>query len=111
MPEIPPEAKALIAEFNEQEARSRAERAPKSPSKRIINRSREIRRPMTAGEISSLARSKGCIVEGGNGRHGVHIIAPNGQECALPVHGAKTLHTGTQKSILKFIEENGVSNN
>lgn len=111
MPEIPPEARALIADFKKSEAERQAGRPSKTPSKRILNRSKEYRGQMTAGEIISLARQRGFSVTSGNGRHGMHLIAPDGWECSLPVHGGKTLHTGTQRQILNGFEEHGVSTN
>ncbi len=60
-------------------------------------------------EVIKYARTFGLGVEEGRGRHGVHLVAPNGAECPLPVHGrGKTLSTGVQHSILSFIQQNGV---
>lgn len=70
----------------------------------------DVRRSMNTREIQKYARKFGLFVETGKGRHGVHLVAPNGLECPLPVHGGgRTLATGTLRGIVAFINENGMS--
>lgn len=110
MSEIPIEAKNLIEEFK---AQQRAEQQRKSQEKQhcqsqaIDNWSKK---PMRAKEVQKIARSFGLLVEDGRGRHGIHLVASNGKECPLPIHGGgKTLATGTQRSIAAFINQNRVT--
>lgn len=107
------ETQELIAEFKTQQARKEAERAEKKAgnvSKRELSRAREFRRPMTPWEVISYAKKWGISVEGGGGKHGMHLITPSGKECPVPMHGGgKTLAKGTQRSIVSFIHQYGMS--
>lgn len=97
----------FLAEQQEQEAK----RAKKKEEKLLVRgRDDLVTRPMKAKEVQRYARTFGFSVEDGRGRHGVHLVAPNGSECPLPVHGGgRTLANGTQRSIVSFIHENGMS--
>lgn len=101
------DAKILISEFlakqKEQEARRNLER---SELPRMEADAR-MRKPMKPKEVIRYARGFGFSVIDG-GRHGVHLVAPNGTECPLPAHGGgRTLAVGTQHSIISFIQTNG----
>lgn len=97
---IPVEAREMIRQFQEDEARKAAEKA----AKRISPDSpREIKivpmRNITAREMIARARDAGCEIVSG-GKHGTHIKGPDGREISLPVHGGGvTLATGTARSI------------
>ena len=110
MIEVPLDAKILIEQFKAQEKQEQARRAlekQQKPSGGDFADS-DRRKPMRAKEVQRYARRFGFLVEDGNGRHGIHLVAPNGSECPLPVHGGgRTLANGTQRSIVNFINQNG----
>lgn len=105
MSDIPPEAKELIAQF-EEEAKKAATKKFTSTDKfsKRESRSRE-NRQMTAAEVERFARQRGIRVEGGGGRHGKRLIGPDGKIlCPLPDHGGgRSLATGTLREILSII--------
>lgn len=103
-------SKILIEQFlkeqKEKEAR-KAQEKQQALERRVSDSA--VRKPMTAKEVQRYASSFGFLVESGKGRHGVHLVSPDGRECPLPVHGgSRTLANGTQKSIVNFINQNGV---
>lgn len=107
---IPEEALRLKQQFiEEEEAIAQKRRLAKSasPEKNSV----EVRRIMKPSEIEHLAKQRGITVEGGGGKHGKHLVAPNGRRCSLPDHGAKDLATGTCRVIISFIFQNGISRN
>lgn len=110
MSEIPVDVKNLMQEFLAQQQEQEARRAAEK-QQRLLERS-QINSPrgqMKAKEIQRYAVSFGLAVESGRGRHGIHLVAPNGSECPLPIHGGgRTLATGTQNSIVAFIQQNRV---
>lgn len=103
------DAQILIAEFW---AQQKAEQQRRTEEKQqTFKRGADIvpNKPMKPKEIQRYARSLGFSIEDGRGRHGVHLVAPNGQECPLPVHGGgRTLANGTQRSIVNFVQQNGI---
>lgn len=109
MSEIPIDARILREQFLADQREQEARKAMEKGGPRGRNSYEDIRKPMRAKEVQRYARSLGFSIEEGRGRHGVHIVAPNGSECPLPVHGGgKTLATGTQRSIVNFIQQNGI---
>ena len=108
MIEVPVDSKILINEFLAQQKRDEEKRALEKQPKREDGY--DLRKPMRAKEVQRYARNFGFSIEDGRGRHGVHLVAPNGKECPLPIHGAgRTLATGTQHSIVAFIQQNSMA--
>lgn len=109
MSEIPIDAKNLIDEFRAQqkiEQQRRTQEKQQCQRQAIDSWSKK---SLRAKEVQKIARSFGLSVEDGRGRHGIHLVASNGKECPLPIHGGgKTLATGTQRSIAAFINQNRV---
>lgn len=105
MSDIPPEIEAQIQAFKAEEA----ERADKKASDRAGRlRKKDLResaprRQMNARKIESLASQRGITVETGGGRHGCHLVAPDGSFRPLPDHPGN-LATGTCCSLMKWIE-------
>lgn len=105
---IPVEAREMIRQFQEDEARKAAEKAarrisPDSPREIKIVPMRNI----TAREMIARARDAGCEIVSG-GKHGTHIKGPDGREVSLPVHGGghgNILATGTARSIDSFLSQ------
>ncbi len=94
------DVKILMQEFL---AKQKEQEVSSQPEKQKL----PVRRPMKPKEVIRYARDFGFSVTDG-GRHGVHLVAPNGTECPLPAHGGgKTLANGTQRSIIGFIQQNG----
>lgn len=108
MSEIPIEVKNLMKEFLASQKEQEAKKALEKQRTSVGEVDLLVRKPMKPQEVIRYAREFGFSVDSG-GRHGVHIVAPNGSACPLPVHGGgKTLATGTQRSIVSFIQQNGV---
>lgn len=108
MPEIPPEAQALIADFKKSEAERQAGRPSKPASNGRRKDLSEIRGCMSYGDMIRLAIQKGFDVTYGNGNHGTHLVASDGSECAVPNHGkGKSLTTGVQHNCLKWMVQHG----
>lgn len=62
---------------------------------------------MKSKELIKLARKKGLQVETNNGRHGVHLVAVNGNRMPVPMHGGRQeLAKGTLINLLGFIQAN-----
>lgn len=104
------DVKILMNEFLAQQKRDEQRRAEEK--QQALKRGADIvpNKPMKPKEIQRYARGLGFSIEDGRGRHGLHLVAPNGQECPLPVHGGgRTLANGTQRSIVSFINQNGMS--
>lgn len=59
---------------------------------------------MTKRDIEGLARKRGIILETGGGRHGCHLIAPDGSFRPLPDHPGN-LATGTCCSLINWIKQ------
>ncbi len=94
----------FLAEQKEQEARKALE-SKQDPLKEV---GFLVRKPMKPKEVIRYAREFGFLVADG-GRHGTHLVAPNGSECPLPIHGGgKTLSIGVQRSVMNFIQQNGM---
>jgi len=110
MSEIPMDVKNLMNEFLAEQKEQEARRSKENEEKLLVRGGDSLaRRPMRAKEVQRYARAFGFSVEDGRGRHGVHLVAPNGSECPLPVHGGgRTLAIGTQHSIVSFIHVNGM---
>ena len=109
MIEVPLDSKILINEFL---AQQRAEEEKRAQEKQALKKGVDLvpDKPMKPKEIQRYARSLGFSIEDGRGRHGVHLVSPDGRECPLPVHGGgRTLANGTQRSIVNFINQNGIS--
>lgn len=109
MSEIPLDAKILMNEFLAQQKRDEQRRAEEKQE--ALRRGNDVaaNKPMRAKEIQRYARTLGFSVEDGRGRHGVHLVSPDGRECPLPIHGGgRTLANGTQRSIVSFINQNGI---
>lgn len=102
---IPLEAQELIRQFKKEERLKAEQRAlfkkPKIETQKVPHQ-------LTTKDAESMATRFGCRVERGNGRHGKHIIAPNGEHIPLPDHGGgKSLSTGVRKNIVKFFKAYG----
>lgn len=105
---IPLETQELIRQFKEEEAKKAAGRAfvKKPPLKR---ETQQIPRQLTAKEAEHLALRFSCHIESGNGRHGKHIVAPDGESVPLPDHGGgKSLSTGVRENIKGFFKVHGI---
>lgn len=61
-------------------------------------------------EFLRYATSMGFDYSTGNGRHAVHLIAPNGRRKPVPFHGNRTLSRQMQTELMSFIEEHGQNN-
>lgn len=102
------EAKILIQEFLAEQRKQEAKKALERSQLSVTEVDSMVRKPMKPKEVIRYAREFGFSLADG-GRHGSHLVAPNGTECPLPVHGGgRTLANGTQRSILNFIQQNGV---
>lgn len=114
MPEITTETRELIAQFKQQQAEAEAKRAANRPNrstKREINLERlSKRRNMTAREVEGHAHQWGFTTRHG-GREGTYLVAPDGYEIPLTMHPSKSLATGTQRHVMKRIQEHGISPN
>lgn len=105
MSDIPPEVRAQIQTFKNEEAERARERASGEvgrPRKKDLRESAP-RRQMNARGIEGLARRRGITVETGGGRHGCHLVAPDGSFRPLPDHPGN-LATGTCCALVKWIE-------
>ena len=115
MTDIPIEAREQIEVFQKQEAEKETQRValkPNRASKKEIRALQESRKPMTAKEIESYAMRHGFAIETGSSNHGKHLIAPSNRAISLPDHGGgRSLATGTQRIIIKFIHEHGIFSN
>lgn len=101
------DAKILIQEFLAEQREQEAKKALQREQSSLNEVGFLARRPMKPKEVIRYAREFGFAVANG-GRHGTHLVAPNGAECPLPVHGGgRTLANGTQRSIVDFIQQNG----
>ncbi len=106
MIEIPLDAKILMNEFLAQQKRDEERKAEEKQQAVKRETDKWPNKPMKAKEIQRYARSLGFSIEDGRGRHGVHLVSPDGRECPLPVHGGgRTLANGTQRSIVNFINQ------
>ena len=98
----PPEVQEMIRQFEAGEAR----RADEKAARRVLSQTPEItgppRRQMTSREIEKEARGMGYKIEPGNGRHGKHIVAPDGSRISLPDHPGN-LATGTCLAVNEFL--------
>lgn len=103
MSEIPPEVKAQMQAFKAAEAQRAGERASGRVGKKDLRESAP-RRQMNARGIERLARERGITVETGRGRHGCHLIAPDGSFRPLPDHPGN-IATGTCCTLVKWIEQ------
>lgn len=105
MSDIPPEIEAQIQAFKAEEAKRADERAPAKAGRLRKKELRESahRRQMTAGDIERLAKQRDITVETGGGRHGCHLIAPDGSFRPLPKHPGN-LATGTCCALMGWIE-------
>jgi len=102
------EAKILINNFLAEQKEQEAKKAQEKKQTSLNEAGFLARKPLKPKEVIRYAREFGFSVAEG-GRHGTHLIAPNGFECPLPVHGGgKTLANGTQRSIINFIQQNAV---
>lgn len=106
MSDIPLEVKAQIQAFEDEEAKKAVERASEGGSRLHKKDLREnaYRRQMTAKDIKDMARPRGITLETGGGRHGCHLIAPDGSFRPLPVHPGN-LATGTCCSLVAWIKQ------
>lgn len=114
MSELPADVKALKAAFLAEQARDEAKRDAARAGTLTKKQRHESRSggPMTSTEMESYAKRWGFRVETGHGKHGMHLIAPNGKACSLPTHGGgRSLATGTDHTIRSFIHKNGTSPN
>lgn len=103
------EAKILISEFLAEQQKQEAQKALENQQVPVNEVDFLVRKPMKPKEVIRYAREFGFSVADG-GRHGTHLVAPNGSECPLPAHGGgRTLANGTQRSIVNFIQQNGLS--
>lgn len=112
MIEAPIEARIAIQRFWEQQKAQETERAlvKKENPKKLKRQEALVRKPMNARQLESYARSQGYDVRGGNGRHGVHLVGSNGYECPSVRHGGgRTLANGTQKALVRQIQQNSIS--
>lgn len=100
---IPEEDQLMIARFLQ-------EQPQKCSTTRITNSclsGRSGRGRKSTRQIEHYARQNGFLVTGGNGRHGKHLVAPNGLRHPMVDHGGnKGLATGTERDIIKFIKQN-----
>lgn len=102
------EAKNLINEFLVEQRKKEAQKALENQQVSVNEAAFLARKPMKPKEVIRYAREFGFSVTDG-GRHGTHLVAPNGNECPLPNHGGgRTLANGTQRSIVNFIQQNGL---
>lgn len=99
----PPETQEMIRRFEAEEVAKH-----QGNQRRVLSQPREIqivpRKQMTSREVERDARDKGYRIEGGNGKHGKHIVAPDGSRISLPDHPGN-LATGTCLSINRFLEQ------
>lgn len=104
MENIPDEVKAIQEQFWVEEVAKRAaqEANKKLDPKRQARIDALLKKPNTSRQIESIAvKVFKCKVEGGNGRHGVHIVTPNNERIPLPRHGGgRTVANGTGRAIL-----------
>lgn len=101
----PPEAQEMIRQFEEeQRARAEARNARRPLAGDPVEIKIVPRKQMTSREIEAEARQKGYRIEGGNGKHGKHIVAPDGSRISLPDHPGN-LATGTCLSINRFLDQ------
>lgn len=101
--DIPPEAKAQIEAFNQEEATKAAARTPKVKDK--VRRQEErlaSGAPMNFLQVEQLARERGLTIESG-GSH-LHFVGPDGRRCSIPRHGSHDLASGTLRIIMDFLD-------
>lgn len=100
----PPEVLEMIRQF---ETGERAKSEQRAARRALAGKPVEItivpKRQMTSKEVERTARESGYRIEGGNGKHGKHIVAPDGTRISLPDHPGN-LATGTCLSINRFLE-------
>lgn len=107
MSEIPTDAKILMNEFLEQQRRQEEARAQEKRNRFSKKDSYDpFNVSMSSRDVQRYARVNGLDVVTGRGRHGVHIVAPDGREWPVPDHGGRDLKRGTQGSIVSFIQQN-----
>lgn len=107
MENIPDEVRAYQEQYwAEQKAKEvQREANKKIDPKRQARLEAILKKPNNARKIGSVAQKVyGCTVEGGNGRHGLHIVTRNNERIPLPSHGGgKTIANGTARSILNRV--------
>lgn len=105
---IPDDAREMIAQFKQEEARKAAERAAQKGEKARNKDRKQPKKTMKPADVEAHAMNFGFKVETGGGNHGKHLVAPNGKRVSLPNHPGD-LATGTARVIKNFIANNGVS--
>jgi hypothetical protein len=60
---------------------------------------------LSSKEIERFARRTGLVIETGRGKHGKHIVGPDGKRHPLPDHGRGIISVGVRYSLIKFIDE------
>ncbi len=109
--QVPTEVREYQRQFwAEQKAKEAARAAAKVENpKKIAKLEAFTKKPMNSRQLESYARSQGFEVRGGNGRHGVHLVGQNGYECPSVRHGGgRTLANGTQRALIRQIQQNAI---